>query len=807
MRVLARYLLTRDAAVLTLTATALACLPFALQTAARDAAFTVLLPVTLLGALGGLLVYGPGMRRRYAPALFTTLGALALFVRLGQISPTLLDGLLATARLVVVTALPSQTPAVNLQELAVWLTSQTQLWSQLYGFGERCVLWLFAVATGALSEDPAARALWLGLGLWLLAAWASRRVWAEDDPLGGLLPTGVLLALQLELTRQDRWPLWLLITAVLLLLGLVNLSRLLRSWSARCTDYSDSIPADSLTAATAMIIIVLVAAFSASTFSVKDLLDRLREQQAPSQGAASGSSNGPSSVGRPSSGIDNGLQSTYLITGGPTLSSDIVMLIHTGDLPPINHGEGIQAPHYYWRGVTYQTYIGSGWNNPTTAMMPVAAGAQFVAVPQLHSRPVHGLVSFPGGITGTAYWTGSLVETDVPLEAAWRPAQGAETVQDNGVPLNADMIGARLANSPGTALTTYTFDSVLPTATEADLRAASPTVPSWVRDRYLQLPDSVPERVRALARDLTARGQTPYDRALAIETYLRGIPYSLDVPAPPYGRDAADYFLFDLKRGYCDYYATAMTVLARAAGLPARLVMGYASGSYDPYSAEYFVRKADAHAWTEIYFAGIGWIEFEPTAGQPAPAREGSQLQPVTPPSGPPAPGIWAMVPHVIGSWSRIAGSAIATGAALCLAWVTLDWLRLQQMNPNRAVERLYLRMRRFTRRITGSSPPGETARESSARSSAALNALGRQNRALRWLVRPMPAAVAKVADLYMLGLFAPAPLRPSDRALAIRLWATVGWRLGLVNLLMAVRRRSTPVQSAPSILPGGQSA
>ena len=82
-----------------------------------------------------------------------------------------------------------------------------------------------------------------------------------------------------------------------------------------------------------------------------------------------------------------------------------------------------------------------------------------------------------------------------------------------------------------------------------------------------------------LAKELTANMANPYDKAKAIEAYLRTYPYSLDIKPPPPDRDVADYFLFDQKIGYCDYYATSMVVLSRAVGLPARLVIGYANGS------------------------------------------------------------------------------------------------------------------------------------------------------------------------------------------------------------------------------------
>jgi hypothetical protein len=138
-----------------------------------------------------------------------------------------------------------------------------------------------------------------------------------------------------------------------------------------------------------------------------------------------------------------------------------------------------------------------------------------------------------------------------------------------------------------------------------------------VRERYLALPEGIPDRVYELAAELTAGQPTVFDQALALEAYLRTFPYTLDLPPPPPDRDIVDYFLFDLKRGYCDYYATSLVVLARAVGIPARLAVGYASGFYDPANQRQIVTAADAHSWVEVYFPEYGWVPFEPTAGQP----------------------------------------------------------------------------------------------------------------------------------------------------------------------------------------------
>jgi hypothetical protein len=134
---------------------------------------------------------------------------------------------------------------------------------------------------------------------------------------------------------------------------------------------------------------------------------------------------------------------------------------------------------------------------------------------------------------------------------------------------------------------------------------------------HLELPETVSDRTRTLALQLTENGATAYDKALAIEQYLRQYIYDLEVPEPPEDViDVADYFLFELQRGYCDYYATAFVVLARLAGLPTRFATGYASGFWDPVDGVFIISESDAHSWPEVYFPEAGWIPFEPTAGR-----------------------------------------------------------------------------------------------------------------------------------------------------------------------------------------------
>ncbi len=132
---------------------------------------------------------------------------------------------------------------------------------------------------------------------------------------------------------------------------------------------------------------------------------------------------------------------------------------------------------------------------------------------------------------------------------------------------------------------------------------------------YTRLPSGLDPRIKALAAQITARAPTMYDKVSALEDYLRNnYTYDATISAPPPGAEAASWFLFDSKRGFCNYFATAMTLMAREMGIPARVATGYTNGKYDPKTNEWDITGTDAHAWTQIYFAGYGWINFEPSA-------------------------------------------------------------------------------------------------------------------------------------------------------------------------------------------------
>jgi transglutaminase-like putative cysteine protease len=220
----------------------------------------------------------------------------------------------------------------------------------------------------------------------------------------------------------------------------------------------------------------------------------------------------------------------------------------------------------------------------------------------------------------------SVLPEDVQIVSYESGTKGVEKVTvERDVPIPPDTVSVRTTGV--SAGSSYRATVSVPTATENELQAAGTEYPGWVLDRYLQLPNDMPSRTIDLAYNLTRDCATPYDKAVAICDYLRTLQYTVDVQVPPKGTDGVDYFLFDTKAGYCQYFASAMAVLLRAVGIPSRMVTGYGPGEFAgdylpfnphgaPQGAQTFVVQS-SHAWSEAFFPGYGWMQFEATPTYP----------------------------------------------------------------------------------------------------------------------------------------------------------------------------------------------
>lgn len=171
----------------------------------------------------------------------------------------------------------------------------------------------------------------------------------------------------------------------------------------------------------------------------------------------------------------------------------------------------------------------------------------------------------------------------------------------------------------------YSIEYDAPSFSINELRSNSEEDPDSIKQQYLQLPDSLPDRVRELAAEITNGENNRYDKAQAIEGYFssNGFIYQIEeVPVPEEGEDYVDQFLFESKVGYCDNFSTSMVVMLRALDIPARWVKGFTGGveaqDQPPLPNEYSlyeVTNNNAHSWVEVYFPETGWVPFEPTSG------------------------------------------------------------------------------------------------------------------------------------------------------------------------------------------------
>jgi len=159
----------------------------------------------------------------------------------------------------------------------------------------------------------------------------------------------------------------------------------------------------------------------------------------------------------------------------------------------------------------------------------------------------------------------------------------------------------------------YEVQSLVSSATPEQLRAAPDNYPPSVREAYLDVPQSC-WPVERLVREITAGRTNAYDRAVAIQRYLQAnYRYDANAPAVPGNEDVVCHFLLKSRRGYCDVSASAMVIMCRFVGIPARWVTGFDTGEFDPAEKAFRVRAKDSHAWAEVYFPGHGWIAFDPT--------------------------------------------------------------------------------------------------------------------------------------------------------------------------------------------------
>jgi len=389
----------------------------------------------------------------------------------------------------------------------------------------------------------------------------------------------------------------------------------------------------------------------------------------------------------------------------------------------------------YWQGAVFDTFDGSSWT-------ATAAGSD--AQPSTSALPVR---------------------TDTVRVLSPR---GLDVVMAPGAPTAYSGPGEMVAGADGTALLkgagatspwTYQVSSASPASGESALRAARGSDPS--DSKWTAVEPGLPTRVRDLAAQLTASAPTRYDAVSAVDGYLQTHEtYELTSPIPAPGQDAVDDFLFVSHRGFCEQFASAAVVMLRSADIPARLVTGYSHGDLTSQPGERVMRGTDAHAWIQVWYPGVGWVNSDPTAAAalPAPAAPATVAAPDRHPL-PLATTVRAMPGGRLGWLVALAGcmavAALFMGVRRRRRPGTLTMLVTDAARPGDGpVLQAYVRLdaalggqarepEQTLRVVAGHL---DTAGCSDAELAAAMNCLERECYAI---VPPAPAEVAMAVDVF----------------------------------------------------------
>ncbi|NPV55509.1 MAG: transglutaminase domain-containing protein [Anaerolineae bacterium] len=305
-------------------------------------------------------------------------------------------------------------------------------------------------------------------------------------------------------------------------------------------------------------------------------------------------------LGLQNSGVSTGDFGNSLSLGsGAALGESVVFKVYLNPLE-------VDNIRIYWRGHTYDRYENGQWRSTLTDAMTMYTSQWSLPYPDWRGRK----------------------EISIQVSPQTRAQR---TIFAPAPPLSVD----RMVEVIGQHMPDGTFDFValvvdptigigdevqmrvwLGAPTVSQLRSTVRDYPSYIEDLYLDVPEQLATDFQALAQQITAGLDAPYDKVMAITSYLRNnIEYKVTVDPHPIDRDPLEWFLFESREGFCNYYASAAVLLIRSVGIPARMAVGYAEGVYR--GEAYEVRTKDSHAWPEVYFPDYGWVEFEPTASQP----------------------------------------------------------------------------------------------------------------------------------------------------------------------------------------------
>ncbi|MBM4414698.1 MAG: transglutaminase domain-containing protein [Chloroflexi bacterium] len=535
-------------------------------------------------------------------------------------------------------------------------------WSELWA---RNGAWLDALREDNVSTDPLPFVLLVTFAAWLLAYLAAWAIVRWRNPWIALVPGGVALLTNISyLPGQPSAEFIVFLFAAILLFARLHLVRTVEQWQGDRADSPPLLSLEVLWFASVVGLGLVIAAWIVPTANNFGPVSTVWER------ALAPVNDRVDRVGRLFIGVGSknsvGLHKfddVLPLQGSISLDAD-----------PLLRVEAEKA--MYLRGAVYDKYTSTGWKLTDArgrALPDTTVDAASFGTPATRAQ-----FRLPAKAT---------VEVIEPV--------GRHRLLTFGDPLatddrSADLLTSAaledaLALAPGDALSDgrrYATVGTVSAATIDRLVAASPDYPAWVRDRYLQLPGNLPPEIAALAQQITRGDRVPYIMAARVEEYLRAnYPYDLKIGQRPPRRDAVAYFLFGARRGYFDYHASAMAVLLRTLGVPARVAVGFAldEADRDSVTKQFTVSEQRSWAWTQVYFPAFGWVDFNPTPGRGQIARAGDDPAFLDTPQGPSMSPEDGSLPDELmqpgGADAPASDATSGSGGGLGFAGKLLGWL------------------------------------------------------------------------------------------------------------------------------------
>ncbi len=477
-------------------------------------------------------------------------------------------------------------------------------WDRYAALEERMGAWFNEAFSGGISNDSLPFIILVVCLSWLAAYLSSWAIFRWQNAWLGLIPGGFALLMNISyLPGQFSFAFVVFLFGGALLVTRLHLMERARVWREDATPYPPLLSLSVLHATVWLALVLVGLAWLLPQANEAGPLESVwRRATAPVTERVEGLGRLFVSVNARKPVRVHNFDEALPLQGPIELPETLVLDVET---------ETLDQPAYL-RAEIYDVYARNGWTQSSGTRVPLLAGDS-PPLPRgapLEERTIR--IESKGRSGDTIFTIGqpSGVDRDVTIRIGARP-QDVTGVESDG----------RLRSGDA-----YESAGNVSAATEDDLRGATMRYSDWVRQRYLDLPPDFSQRVAELARLLTSDATNSYDRSQAIEEYLRTVPYALDVPETPIGQDSVEHFLFEAQRGYFDYHASAMVVMLRALGIPARVAVGYVVQERDRRAGtnEYVVSERNAFAWPEVYFNGYGWVEFNPSPNVPPISRPGA---------------------------------------------------------------------------------------------------------------------------------------------------------------------------------------